>query len=106
MASLPDIVVDPPSKYRYVDIVARARHSFHCLFLVLPLLLFLYWISFIKPTAKEIAIALRLQPALEGLLLSAGIREDIITAFRVQKITDSEFVTALDSTDERFKVTC
>ena len=43
--------------------------------------------SFISFTAEEIANAPKLEQALEGLLLSANVKQQIIYAFRVQEIT-------------------
>ena len=62
--------------------------------------------STVKFTALEIANAPDLEPALEGLLRSNEVHEDIITAFRVQQIKTRALITALDSTEEGFKSTC
>ena len=62
--------------------------------------------SFISFTAEEIANAPKLELALEGLLLSANMKQQIIYAFRVQEITSINLVVALDSTEEGFMATC
>ena len=62
--------------------------------------------SFISFTAEEIANAPKLEPALEGLLLSANAKQQMICAFRVQEITSTNLMVALDSTEEGFMATC
>ena len=64
------------------------------------------FVSTVKFTAQEIASAPNLEPALEGLLRSNEVHEDIIIAFRVQQIKTRALFTALDSTEEGFKSTC
>ena len=56
--------------------------------------------SFISFTAEEIANAPKLEPSLEGLLLSANVKPQIIDAFRVQEVTSVNLMVALDSTEE------
>ena len=60
--------------------------------------------SFISFTAEEIANAPKLEPALEGLLLSANVKQQMIYAFRVQ--TSINLMVALDSTEEGVMATC
>ena len=62
--------------------------------------------SFISFTDEEIANAPKLEPSLEGLLLSANVKPQIIDAFRVQEITSVNLMVALDSTEEGFMKTC
>ena len=62
--------------------------------------------SFISFTAEEVANAPRLEPSLEGLLLSANVKPQIIDAFRVQEVTSVNLMVALDSTEEVFMKTC
>ena len=62
--------------------------------------------SFISFTAEEIANAPKLEPSLEGLLLSANVKPQIIDAFRVQEVTSVNLMVALDSTEESFMKTC
>ena len=62
--------------------------------------------SFISFTVEEIANAPKLEPSLEGLLLSANVKPQIIDAFRVQEITSVNLMVALDSTEEGFMKTC
>ena len=62
--------------------------------------------SFISFAAEEVANAPRLEPSLEGLLLSANVKPQIIDAFRVQEITSVNLMVALDSTEEGFTKTC
>ena len=62
--------------------------------------------SFISFTAEEIAFAPKLEPALEGLLLSANAKQQMICAFRVQEITSTNLMVALDSTEQGFMATC
>ena len=61
--------------------------------------------SIISFTAEEIVNAPKLEPALEGLLLSANVKQQIIYAFRVQEITSINLMVALDSTEEGFMAT-
>ena len=64
-------------------------------------------LSFISFTAEEVANAPRLEPSLEGLLLSAAnVKPQIIDAFRVQEVTSVNLMVALDSTEEGFMKTC
>ena len=63
--------------------------------------------SFISFTAEEVANAPKLEPSLEGLLLSANVKPpQIIDAFRVQEVTSVSLMVALDSTEEGFMKTC
>ena len=62
--------------------------------------------SFISFTAEEVANAPRLEPSLEGLLLSANVKPQIVDAFRVQEVTSVNLMVALDSTEGRLKKTC
>ena len=62
--------------------------------------------SFISFTAEEVANAPKLEPSLEGLLLSANVKPQIIDAFRVQEVTSVNLMVALDSTEEGFMKTC
>ena len=71
-----------------------------------PLPLDLVVMSFISFTVEEIANAPKLEPSLEGLLLSANVKPQIIDAFRVQEITSINLMVALDSTEEGFMKTC
>ena len=68
--------------------------------------LYLVFMSFISFTDEQIANAPRLEPSLEGLLLSANVKPQIIDAFRVQEITSVNLMVALDSTEEGFMKTC
>ena len=68
--------------------------------------LYLVVMSFISFTDEEIANAPKLEPSLEGLLLSANVKPQIIDAFRVQEITSVNLMVALDSTEEGFMKTC
>ena len=61
---------------------------------------------FISFTAEEVANAPRLEPSLEGLLLSANVKPQIIDAFRVQGVTSVNLTVALDSTEEGFMKMC
>ena len=63
-------------------------------------------VSFTSFTAEEVANAPRLEPSLEGLLLSANVKPQIIDAFRVQEVTSVNLMVALDSTEEGFMKTC
>ena len=68
--------------------------------------LYLVVTSFISFTDEQIANAPKLEPSLEGLLLSANVKPQIIDAFRVQEITSVNLMVALDSTEEGFMKTC
>ena len=58
--------------------------------------------SFISFTAEEVANAPKLEPSLEGLLLSANVLPQITSAFSVQQITSINLMVRLDSTEECF----
>ena len=62
--------------------------------------------SFISFTAEEVGTSPRLEPSLEGLLLSANVKPQIVDAFRVQEVTSVNLMVALDSTEEGFMKTC
>ena len=48
----------------------------------------------------------KLEPSLEGLLLSANVLPQIISAFSVQQITSINLMVRLDSTEDGFMKTC
>ena len=60
--------------------------------------------SALQPEEK-IANAPKLEPSLEGLLLSSNVKSQIIDAFRVQEVTSINLMVALDSTEEGFMKT-
>ena len=60
--------------------------------------------SFISFTEEEVANAPKLEPSLEGLLPSANVLPQIISAFSVQQIIN--LMVRLDSTEDGFMKTC
>ena len=53
----------------------------------------------IQLTAEAISAAPSMDPSLEALLRSVNLCEQLITALRVQEITDRELFVALDTSD-------
>ena len=62
--------------------------------------------TFIQFTPQELATAPSMDPALEALLRSVNLCEHLISAFRVQEITDRELFLALDTSEESLRDTC
>ena len=62
--------------------------------------------QFIQLSPEDIAAAPPMDPSLEALLRSVNLCEQLITAFRVQEITDRELFVALDTSEESLRDTC
>ena len=62
--------------------------------------------TFIQFTPHELATAPSMDPALEALLRSVNLCEHLISAFRIQEITDRELFLALDTSEESLRDTC
>ena len=62
--------------------------------------------TFVQFTPQELASAPSMDPALEALLRSVNLCEHLISAFRVQEITDRELFLALDTSEEALRDTC
>ena len=61
---------------------------------------------FVQYSAQQLASAPPLDPALEALLRSVNLCEELIGAFRVQEVTDRELFVALDTSEESLRDTC
>ena len=61
---------------------------------------------FIQLSAEAISEAPSMDPSLEAVLRSVNLCEQLITAFRVQEITDRELFVALDTSEETLRETC
>ena len=62
--------------------------------------------QFIQLSPEDIAAAPPMDPSLEALLRSVNLCEQLITAFRVQEMTDRELFIALDTSEESLRDTC
>ena len=62
--------------------------------------------QFLQMSPEAIATAPSMDPSLEALLRSVNVCEQLITACRVQAITDRELFVALDTSEESLRHTC